>query len=311
MDKKYKAYTSFKFFENENWRIYYNNLLPTPSLQQLEKYKKRFYKQHIDKDFDISFTPAREEENAGGRGRQGEQSPERGHEYERGSTPGSIDFLFHSLSIAALPISYLLQLPYISLYTALPMFFVILYRMFRIYGFIKFNMMYWQYVLASDYFHNLLFLFISLLAGNATCLVKIPLFMFSLSEIALCLYKWRIYNLFPFRAINAKRAEFLEVKTDIEIYLGFYFIAILPLGWISFILPLFYWQIMQVRYTLNGSTRCGFMKLGLRLDRIAANPKCPSVAAFLIRKLRALGNYLSTMNQPQEGQQPQRRCNIF
>lgn len=42
---------------DEKWQAHLKNFYPLPSVKQLEKIKKKWYKKHLDPDFDIEFDP--------------------------------------------------------------------------------------------------------------------------------------------------------------------------------------------------------------------------------------------------------------
>ena len=60
MEEKYKQYRKFDWTLNEKWQIYLNNLFPTPPRDRLEKMRKKWYRDNIDKDFDLTYEPAPE-----------------------------------------------------------------------------------------------------------------------------------------------------------------------------------------------------------------------------------------------------------
>ena len=61
MQQKFEQYKNFKWTESEQWQIYYSNITPIPTRQQLEKIKRKWYRNNIDKDFDINYEPSQEE----------------------------------------------------------------------------------------------------------------------------------------------------------------------------------------------------------------------------------------------------------
>ena len=55
MEEKYKKFKEFDWQNNQEWQLYYSNLYPTPPPNKIERYKKKFYKNKIDNDFDIDY----------------------------------------------------------------------------------------------------------------------------------------------------------------------------------------------------------------------------------------------------------------
>ena len=71
--EKFKSYTDYSWKDNAKWQTYLNNLYPMPSLKLLEKRKRKWYRDNIDKDFDINYDP--EEERKQNNDQQQRQGP--------------------------------------------------------------------------------------------------------------------------------------------------------------------------------------------------------------------------------------------
>ncbi len=55
MEEKYKAYRKFDWTLSEKWQIYFSNLYPTPSRDRVEKLRLKWYRDNVDKEFDINY----------------------------------------------------------------------------------------------------------------------------------------------------------------------------------------------------------------------------------------------------------------
>ena len=62
MNKKYKLFKEYNWAYSDDWKNYYNNLYPSPPITKLLYYKKKFYRNNIDPDFDINYIPPEGEE---------------------------------------------------------------------------------------------------------------------------------------------------------------------------------------------------------------------------------------------------------
>lgn len=74
MEAKYKAFRSFDWTLNEKWQLYLNNIFPMPPRARLEKMRRKWYKDNVDKEFDIEFVEPEEgstNTNAGQQNNQG------------------------------------------------------------------------------------------------------------------------------------------------------------------------------------------------------------------------------------------------
>lgn len=56
MQKKYEEFEKFSWAD-QRWQTYLDNLYPKPNYKQLDKFKRKFYKNTIDKDFDVTYDP--------------------------------------------------------------------------------------------------------------------------------------------------------------------------------------------------------------------------------------------------------------
>lgn len=68
MAEAFAKYKSFDFGSNKEWQRYFEDLLPVPQYNQIEKFKRKWYKKAIDPSFDVDY---KEGENSGAAG--GEQ----------------------------------------------------------------------------------------------------------------------------------------------------------------------------------------------------------------------------------------------
>ena len=58
MEQKYREFKKFDWTLSDKWQNYLNNIFPTPSRDVLEKIRRKWYKNNIDKDFDINYQPS-------------------------------------------------------------------------------------------------------------------------------------------------------------------------------------------------------------------------------------------------------------
>ncbi len=57
MEDKYKRYQNFDWTLDQRWQNYYNNIFPIPARDRLDRIKKRWYKENVDRDFDVNYQP--------------------------------------------------------------------------------------------------------------------------------------------------------------------------------------------------------------------------------------------------------------
>jgi hypothetical protein len=56
--ERQKKYRNFNWTECGPWQWYYSNLYPIPTTTQIERIKRKWYKQNIDKEFNIDAEPS-------------------------------------------------------------------------------------------------------------------------------------------------------------------------------------------------------------------------------------------------------------
>jgi len=57
MDQKFRDYRKFDWTLNDKWQQYLSNIFPTPSREKLEKMRRKWYRDNVDKDFDLTYEP--------------------------------------------------------------------------------------------------------------------------------------------------------------------------------------------------------------------------------------------------------------
>lgn len=65
MEAKFRNFEKFPWGSDPKWQEYLSNLYPVPAADKMPRIKRKFYKQHIDKDFDIEWRPADERPTTG------------------------------------------------------------------------------------------------------------------------------------------------------------------------------------------------------------------------------------------------------
>lgn len=57
MDAKLKQFEEYAWSQDQRWHRYLDNIYPMPGPAKLEERKKKFYKLHVDRDFDVDYKP--------------------------------------------------------------------------------------------------------------------------------------------------------------------------------------------------------------------------------------------------------------
>ena len=57
MEQRYQNYKRFNWSENEKWQLFMNNIFPVPTRAVLEKRRRRWYRENVDPEFDVTYEP--------------------------------------------------------------------------------------------------------------------------------------------------------------------------------------------------------------------------------------------------------------
>jgi hypothetical protein len=72
------------------------------------------------------------------------------------------------------------------------------------------------------------------------------------------------------------QAQRIELKSDIEVYIGFYLIISWFAGLANFVAILFFWQVMRIHYMLSYNCQHAFSRFDRKLqDAVFSRPFCP------------------------------------
>lgn len=295
MEIKERKFGEYKFEQDDNFRKYIESIEPPPPLNKISYYKRKYYKLKIDPDFVINYGSEFTEYV----GFLPKAEVKQKQEAEIKSTITLTSFfqmILFSVFLVSFPIGFYLN----SNYYGMPLAFSFFIGIFKKNGFPKFQYHYWQIIFSDDHFHNFINTIVCILSNNSTVVIWFPLIIRAISFISECLS--RIFNenskIYFIIKKFPEKSHLFALKGELEIYLGFYLTAILFLGWVSFLLPLFYWQIIQFRYLINDNTKVSIDKFASELDSIIIHPSCPFLIRWLLTGLRKIGTFMVSLIKP-------------
>ena len=341
MEEKYKQFKEYDWVESKEWQSYYTNIYPTPPPQKILRYKKKFYRNKIDPDFDIDYKPPNEEEsntyssssyspntnsntNTNANQSNQEYTTEQAFEtYKAAQTLANpiqsfplqlIETFFLLLFLFSLPLRYK---------SVLIGFIAFLIRTIRLIGIPKFSINYLQAFIMNDSCHILLYT-IQTVTDRINYYMLLPVTVSVI--IALC-ENIKSMNL-PVGGIikyvdliNNKKEEIIQSRSHIELAIGFISIVGIFLKINTILTPIIYWQLIRVRYTLNPYVRKSFSDFNKLADQIKNSNKCPGPLKFVIDKGQwafSLMGKLSPQERQAQGQGQQNNnqgagsfCTIF
>ena len=340
MDEKYKQFLEYNWVESKEWQLYYSNLFPTPPPSKILRYKKKFYRNKIDSNFDIDYVPPQGEENTSANSSQysstnnqsySNQSNQSNQEaypneqtfetYKAAQTLARpinstnllvLETLFQFLFIFSLPIRYRTYLLAIIAFAI---------RSFRLVGVPHFDMTYLQAALMNDSCHTLLFA-VQIIIDRFNYYLLFPVIISSV--MAVCENIKALNVKIPLcqkyvELVNNKKEEIIQSRSHIEVAIGFVSILGLFLKLNTFFTPIIYWQTIRVRYTLNPYIKQSFKDINQYANEIKNSDKCPGIVKTIIDKVQWVVDYMGKMYAPQPNAdgtaqnqgQGGSMCNIF
>jgi hypothetical protein len=97
----------------------------------------------------------------------------------------------------------------------------------------------------------------------------------------------------------AFRGQFIELKSEIEVYIGIYLVVALAIGWSNFISVIVYWQLLRIKHVLNYNTKAAFTKVDSKINLYLNKPWCPGILRMVYAKLKSVMGYFGSMDDPQ------------
>lgn len=334
MDEKYKQFKEYNWVDSKEWQLYYSNLYPTPPPSKILRYKKKFYRNKIDENFDIDYKPPEEEEqenksntntNTNSQNNQNYNYTNQNQENQQTYTNEQTFDTYRQAQSLARPIDstplltietlvlilFLLSLP-IRKKTNLLAIISFAVRTIRLVGIPQFNMTYLQAILMNDACHTLLFS-IQIILDKFNYYLIFPVIVSALLALSENTKKMGL-NLPYADNLIAKKEEIIQGRANVEVAIGFVSIIGIFLKLNSVFTPLVYWQLIRVRYTLNPYIKESFKQINIYANNIKNSDKCPGLVKTIIDKIQWAVGYMNKMYTPQPGQEQNQggsMCNIF
>ena len=318
MDEKYKQFLEYNWVDSKEWQLYYSNLFPTPPPSKILRYKKKFYRNKIDSNFDIDYEPPKQEETSQQNNAQS-QNYNQNYSNQTNQEAFSNEQTFETYKAAqtlARPINsqplflietislilFIVSLP-IRYKTNLLAIIAFLIRTIRLVGIPQFNMTYLQATLMNDACHTLLFA-VQIILERLNYYLLFPVIISAV--IALCENLKKMNIKLPYiDLINNKKEEIMQSRSHVEVAIGFVSIIGIFLKLNSILTPIIYWQMIRVRYTLNPYIKESFKEINNYANQIKNSDKCPGIVKTIIDKVQWGVEYLGKMSSPQQNAQGQ------
>lgn len=301
MEEKYKKFMEYNWEDSQEWHSYFENIYPTPPKKKILRYKKKFFRNKIDPDFDIDYKPqnSKEEEeeqeqkqentinsnnntnsDSNFKNSSSSNSYQKNTSYNYSHTPIlNIETMLLILFIFSLPLNYNSKI--IAIIT-------FLIKSIRLVGIPKFEKTYLHQLLKNESFHTFIFA-IELLTDNFNYFLMVPIIISAI--ISIC-DNIRIYNLNLgkigqiIEVINNKKEDLLQDKSDIELALSFFLVIGYILKINSILIFIIHIQILFIKYNFDFRLQKSFNILNTYINQFKDSNNCPSIFKNIIQHLQ-------------------------
>lgn len=295
MEEKYKKFLEYNWENSDEWHSYYINLFPTPPENKIIRYKKKFYRNKIDPDFDIDYKPAfsKEEEQ------EQKKSQSTNNNTNKTSSSNSSqknDYsktpLLNIETILMLLFPFSLPLKYNSKIISIIIFLI---RSIRLVGIPKFEMAYLHQLLKNESFQVFIYS-IEILIEKFNFFLMVPIIISM--TIAFC-ENIKKYNLNLGTKINQiidwmnnKKEDILQDKSDIELGMVIFLIVGFMLKINSLIIFIIHIQVLYIKYNFDFRLKRSLNKLNSYVNLFKNSNNCPVICKNIIEKIQNMFEYL-------------------
>eukprot|EP01054_Gregarina_sp_Poly1_P001370 Gregarina_sp_Poly_1__1369@NODE_133_length_13228_cov_89_141783_g119_i0_p4_GENE_NODE_133_length_13228_cov_89_141783_g119_i0NODE_133_length_13228_cov_89_141783_g119_i0_p4_ORF_typecomplete_len334_score36_07UPF0121/PF03661_13/2_9e21DUF1673/PF07895_11/1_7DUF1673/PF07895_11/45_NODE_133_length_13228_cov_89_141783_g119_i0917710178 len=292
-------FEDFDWVNNAKWQSYFENLYPTPSVDKIIHFKRKWYKKEIDPDFDFSTIPDQTAEKSE-MPTAGRQSPTEPHFRTQQSPPGmpprsgpapmnsleristvllSLAIILSAGAFLPVPLAGRLRLASISLYI-----FGFLASICATLGLPKLQAVYWEQVFYSDAGQAVMMTFLALIITQQVLIIS-P----ALSGLIIAAEGLSRLNLHPkilewSQRVRNTKYLLMQAKADIEVFVGIFIFVFGLAGRLNFLSGFMYWNVLRTKYTVNGFTRTTFSKFDTKIRNVLRNPICPRIVYAIYDK---------------------------
>lgn len=317
MEEKYKKFLEYNWVESEQWQSYYRNLYPTPPPSKILRYKKKFYRNKIDPDFDIDYNPPNSTDsqsnytntNSNTNNTNSQNNENKSYNSYGSKIDSSMNYLSHYIEIVLMTL-FLCSL-IIRFKPSLAGLVAFLFRSLRV---VKqkpeLSIAYLHHLIITDPFQTFIFLFESLI-DKFHYYTMIPVAISAIIAISenaqIIKINFGPLNYF-FDYININKEMIYQDKSNIQVGIGFFAIIGWFFGLHSFMIIFAYWQLIHMMYKFNNHIAKSFNDLNNVVNQIKNREECPEVVKTIITKIQEGFYFCAKIGSPTEDGQA--RCNV-
>jgi hypothetical protein len=313
MEEKYKKFKEFEWEKSKEWQLYWSNLYPTPPVSKIERYKRKFYKNKIDSDFDIDYKPSETSNsntnyNSNSNSNSTFTDSNSGYSYTYAFPPFKpINSVLLKTIETYLLFFFLFSLPF-RFYSKQIAFIAYLLRTLRLNGIPKWKVEYLQGLMGIDSVH-VFFYSLVLFIERFNYYLILPVALAAVIDSCENIKDDKNLNVFKkyFDLVLKNKENLLQERANIEVGIGFLLIVGVFLKLNSFLLPIIYWQLMKVKYFLQPRIKKSFEILNSYVNKFKNSQNCPNLMKIVIEKIQWLFEYFGKVEPKNQNSS----CMIF
>lgn len=266
-----KKFKEFNFAADDRWQEVLRSLYPTPSVEQIKKRQKKWYKEKIDAEFDPEYDIDGAQTQPQGQHQHSANCNHEHHSAGSGQAAGAVQIrqfadhkLYHVeglLKVVFVLMAFIGQfMDFLGLATLLTAFVICLLGIYRQIGPVKLTKEYAADLMANEFGVTIFFIFSIFTISNRGPFIYLPLIL----QFAIGIAEFEVRTTYSFLKIEKLKTFFaaiLQMKNEIkvgrayiELFNVFYFILLVCLGKSTLILILIYGNFIKFKYKLNQST---------------------------------------------------------
>lgn len=296
-----RAFDNFDFANNPDWRIYYENIFPVPTYTQLAKIKQKWYREHVDRNYNPS-SPASSNASNSRNPSSSQSSSHSSASQASGPTQGvsTLQLLQTSLFLLSIPAFFIGKS--LHLIAAGHVAGIIHYHNMP-----RMSVEYWRPVISDDNLHSLVFALIFLIVPSSSIWL-VPAYIGVLVYVPEVVIKTRYFpeGLKEYaRKCERSKVKLLQSRADTEAWIGFALVALWVIGASHWITPIIYWQYTRMRYILNYFSKITFANLRVKGDQLFTGR---AIFSNLWEKVKSGCDWLCKI---EAGQSPSSSCQVF
>ena len=294
MEEKYKKFKEYNWENSKEWHSYYGNIYPTPPPNKILRYKKKFYRNKIDPDFDIEYSPTNEKEennhqnsNSNGTNTNSNNNTKSNYYYSKNSSTSLIKTpLLNIETILMILLLFSLPLKYNTKFISIICFLI---RSIRLVGKPKYDLAYLKQLLKNESFQTVIFS-IEILFDKFNYFLLVPIIISTVVALSenIKLYQLNISSINNMNdLIYNKKEDILQDKSDIELGIVLALFIGIFLNINSMIIFIIHIQVLYIKYFFDYRLQRSFNKLNTYVNNFKNGNNCPPFIKNIIEKIQS------------------------